>query len=645
MSQRPSGARPKKHKGRFKKGQAYPVKVRVIDSAGDNEPATPDQTIPTSNPAPTSSRSKIKLLNLYEKEVISSSSGEESDEECATVEEEEGQATGYRIFDIEILAQQIQKDLVCRYCHSSVQFVEKSRKGLGSEFKMDCSNSKCHKANPFFSNPPIKVRRKDGLFSGLVNHSINRRMALAMRYIGCGLTATETFCGIMNLPPPVQKSSYMPIKETMNKAVVAVQAKSMKAAADMEYSLAEQKPISTDESDEEDDASAVPSDETTPRDIDVSVDGSWMTRGYSSKVGAVTTIGLVTGKALDTEVRSKSCKGCDYWQKQKDKRPDDYAKWLRTHGPNCEATHTGSSGSMESLSAEDIFSRSIVQNTLRYTRFIGDGDTNAFKSVRDSKPYKDVDIDKIECVGHVQKRMGTRLRKLKTALSGKKLSDGKGIGGKGRLTSTQIDQIQTYFGNAIRGNTHNAVGMREAIWAIFFHKLSTDQNPRHSMCKDTWCKYLKAKKDNVKFTHKNSLPAAVMDQIKPIFKDLTHPDLLNKCLEGYTKNANESLNQKIWKICPKNQFHGAQTVRTAVGLAVITFNDGMEKSMPQVLENLELEVGQFSKQFFSMTDKKRIKNAEIRATEASLEYRRQKRRQKLSADDSAEDGAYARGAH
>ena len=67
--------------------------------------------------------------------------------------------------------------------------------------------------------------------------------------------------------------------------------------------------------------------------------------------------------------------------------------------------------------------------------------------------------------------------------------------------------------------------------------------------------------------------------------------------------------------------------------------------MPQVLENLELEVGQFSKQFFSMTDQKRIKNAEIRATEASLEYRRQKRRQKLSADDSAEDGAYARGAH
>ena len=93
----------------------------------------------------------------------------------------------------------------------------------------------------------------------------------------------------------------------MNKAVVAVQAKSMKEAAAIEYSLAEQKPLSTADSDEEDDASAVPRDETTPCDIEISVDGTWMTRGYSSKVGAVTTIGLITGKALDTEVGSKSC--------------------------------------------------------------------------------------------------------------------------------------------------------------------------------------------------------------------------------------------------------------------------------------------------------------------------------------------------
>ena len=136
---------------------------------------------------------------------------------------------------------------------------------------------------------------------------------------------------------------------------------------------------------------------------------------------------------------------------------------------------------MEGSSAVEIFSRSIEKNNQRYTRFTGDGDTNAYKSVYDSKPYPGINIEKIECVGHVQKRMGTRLRNLKKNLAGKKLKDGKGIGGKGRLTATQIDQIQTYYGNAIRGNKHDATGMREAIWAIYFHKISTDQRPRHNL--------------------------------------------------------------------------------------------------------------------------------------------------------------------
>ena len=80
---------------------------------------------------------------------------------------------------------------------------------------------------------------------------------------------------------------------------------------------------------------------------------------------------------------------------------------------------------------------------------------------------------------------------------------------------------------------------------------------------------------------------------------------------------------------------------TAVGLAAVTFNDGMAKGMASVLQNLQLECGHYSKLFFAYSDSKRIKNADIRATEASLEYRRQK----LAADESAEDGAYSRGTH
>ena len=52
-----------------------------------------------------------------------------------------------------------------------------------------------------------------------------------------------------------------------------------------------------------------------------------------------------------------------------------------------------------------------------------------------------VQVKKIECTAHVQKRMGTRLRNKKKELSKKKLSDGKTIAGQGRLTDKMIDKI------------------------------------------------------------------------------------------------------------------------------------------------------------------------------------------------------------
>ena len=63
-----------------------------------------------------------------------------------------------------------------------------------------------------------------------------------------------------------------------------------------------------------------------------------------------------------------------------------------------------------------------------------------------SEPYgPDVIIRQIECVGHVQKSMGTQLRKLKKEMAGMKLSDGKPIGGKNRLADAVIHTIVNVY--------------------------------------------------------------------------------------------------------------------------------------------------------------------------------------------------------
>ncbi|GFT18961.1 uncharacterized protein TNCV_4725981 [Trichonephila clavipes] len=127
-----------------------------------------------------------------------------------------------------------------------------------------------------------------------------------------------------------------------------------------------------------------------------------------------------------------------------------------------------SAGKMEVDGMLRIFNRSEKLHNLKYSNYIGDGDTKTFNALSENKPYgDDYLIQKIECVGYVQKRMGTRLRKLILVYSKKKLSDGKTIGGKGRLTDSLIDKLAHYYGNAIRCNSTSVKEMRKAIWAVF----------------------------------------------------------------------------------------------------------------------------------------------------------------------------------
>jgi hypothetical protein len=160
------------------------------------------------------------------------------------------------------------------------------------------------------------------------------------------------------------------------------------------------------------------------RDCAVSFDGTWQRRGHASHYGVITAISVDTGKCLDVEVLSNICKGCQHWEKA-DKNSDKYLQWQADR--KFSSNHVGSAGAMESVGALRIFTRSEATRDLRYTKYLGDGDSSSFKTVSENKPYEDVDIEKLECVGHIQKRVGTRLRNLRKDYKGKKLSDNKGI--------------------------------------------------------------------------------------------------------------------------------------------------------------------------------------------------------------------------
>ena len=145
-------------------------------------------------------------------------------------------------------------------------------------------------------------------------------------------------------------------------------------------------------------------------------DGTWQKRGHSSLNGVVTLLSSKTGKCFDYEVLSKKCKSCEF----KSKKQDDpkYNEWKVTH--KCQVNHTKSSCSMESVGTVTMFRRSTEKHKLRYTEYIEDGDSSSFLEVKNTQPYGGLDIKKLECIGHVQKHVGTRCSALLKSMKGEK---------------------------------------------------------------------------------------------------------------------------------------------------------------------------------------------------------------------------------
>ena len=127
--------------------------------------------------------------------------------------------------------------------------------------------------------------------------------------------------------------------------------------------------------------------------------GSWQRRGFFSMNGVVTTISMTTGKIVDVEAMTWACKVCYLKEQLKKDDPLAYAQWKESH--ICNFNYRRSAGNMETVGAKRIWERSIENNKLRYTEFYGDGDSKGYLTVCDV--YPGVKVEKLECVGHVQR--------------------------------------------------------------------------------------------------------------------------------------------------------------------------------------------------------------------------------------------------
>ena len=131
--------------------------------------------------------------------------------------------------------------------------------------------------------------------------------------------------------------------------------------------------------------------------ITVVLDGGWSKRthkhSYNAKSGVAIVIGQATGKVLHLGVRNKYCSVCTVAENQKVPPPQH----------DCHRNWDGPSSSMETDILVNTFKEAEKKYDLRYTAFVGDGDSSVYPSLIAEVPCWGYAIRKIECANHAIK--------------------------------------------------------------------------------------------------------------------------------------------------------------------------------------------------------------------------------------------------
>ncbi|KYQ47031.1 hypothetical protein ALC60_13943 [Trachymyrmex zeteki] len=464
----------------------------------------------------------------------------------------------YRIVDFLTVFGAIAEIVICRSCKGNVKFEECGHRGVGFKIIVSC---RCGRRE-INSGPLINT-----------GYEINRRIVFVMRLIGIGREGLNVFCGLMDLCQGLTKSSYQKIVQHIY------------AASEKMFKIICQKAVNEEREKNENKGRIA-------NHLKVSGDGSWKKRGFTSLYGVTTLIGYYCGKVVDLLVKSAYCHACSMKKKELD--DDEFDEWYDTHKDSCSSNHDETFG-------------------VKYSNYIGDGDSKTFLGILKVNPYGDeCPVIKNECVEHVQKRMGIRLWNIKK----------KNLGGKNRLTEAVIKKLTIFYGLAIRRHQDSVEDMKNAIFATLNHYCSTDVKPRHEKCPagaDSWCKWRKAQATNELKNFKHDAPLINSDiekHIRPIYEDLSNKELLTRCLGGHTQNPNESFNSTVWRMAPKHLHSGKKIVQIAAYMAAGIFNEGYS-SILMTMQLLDLRIGQQCKLFADTIDQSRIERQNARQSLSS----------------------------
>ena len=513
--------------------------------------------------------------------------------------------SGMRLLDVSILADAVTK-LRCSSCGKHLTLIESEhRHGWHTTFYIKCHF--CHQLFAEFPSSKPMVPDVDTFVNvklpEKVMNEVTMRSAPVVHCSGFSWRDLHKFATIFNMPTPLENMPQHYLNKIEDVVKLAAE-ESMQGAADEIHCNFNTTP------------SSVPDCINTT----VSFDSSWKTRGYYSNLGFGSAISASTKKILDYELLNRICEKCVRWSaERRDKDPEVYQKWYDTHKDNCRINHTGSSQSMEPAAAKRIWSRSVKKRKLCYTTFIGDGDSKSYQEVCEMDPYNGATIHKEECLAHVSKR-------LKKTLCKKKKNTKKQTYIQCKLTEPKAEYVSSNYSTVVRQNR----GQTAALIARGLNILLSHVSGIHENCpEDSWCRWRQtsssAKPPPAALTNYSPLE---IEKIKEVFNIYATEEFCSHLTLGMTQNANESLHNTIWNLCPKAKYVSPQSVTISTAVAVTIFNEG-ELSVYGFMKDLQLKPDYLS--FRSIIKREQTKQ-KSRSYFRKANLNRRVRRQKLGKE-------------
>lgn len=353
--------------------------------------------------------------------------------------------------------------------------------------------------------------------------------------------------------------------------------------------------------------------------ITVIVDGSWLKRSFGTKYDSLSGLGAIigyrTGKVLFVGVENKYCTKCH--------RAERCGKTPGKH--NCCKNFPRDSPStlMESQALLEGFQQSLKDYGLVYRYFIGDGDSNFYKKLHDTNPYKDLNIlpHKIECTNHLLRNLCKHLTKISTTtLTSAKRNRGyvalrnlikKNILKLREAVVTEVDRLR--IDNTLDRDAKVAC-LRNRILHIPHHIFSD-----HRKCSTYGIEC--GNPSDASKKQRNCVPffraVGLFQKVDLLMQKLSHNS--DSLLYKVTNNIVESFNNIICKIVGSKRINYAcsNQYNTRVAIAVLQHNSqqalteifkGMRKQIPDTVEMLE----RMRKQKVARTRQDRVMNGRKR---------------------------------